>query len=116
MPTAEMFLRDRQHNSDFAAFMSIWFFEEQKHSLVLLEYLRRFAREYLPTYDELSSVRFRFDPAPFNESLALHLCGEIRLNQWYRCARDWHQTANFSAFVSLQSLLPAMRAVAERPR
>lgn len=90
MPTAEMFLRDSQHNSDFAAFMSIWFFEEQKHSLVLLEYLRRFAPEYLPTYEELSSVRFCFDPAPFDESLALHLCGEIRLNQWYRCAREWH--------------------------
>ena len=90
MPTAEMFLRDNQDDVDFSAFMSIWFFEEQKHSLVLLEYLRRFAPEYLPTENELAAVRFRFDSAPPLESLGLHFCGEVRLNQWYRCARDWH--------------------------
>lgn len=90
MPTAEMFLRDNQHNSDFSAFISIWFFEEQKHSLALLEYLRRFAPEYLPTDEELFAVRFTFDPAPALESLALHFCGEVRLNQWYRCARESH--------------------------
>lgn len=90
MPTAEMFLRDYSHDIDFSAFMSIWFFEEQKHSLALLEYLRRFAPDYLPTEKELSAVRFTFDPAPPLESLALHFCGEIRLNQWYRCAREWH--------------------------
>jgi hypothetical protein len=90
MPTVEMFLRDHSHDTDFSAFMSIWFFEEQKHSLALLEYLRRFAPEYLPTEKELAAVRFSFDPAPPLESLALHFCGEIRLNQWYRCAREWH--------------------------
>jgi hypothetical protein len=90
MPTAEMFLRDNQDDSDFAAFISIWFFEEQKHSLTLLEYLRRFAPEYLPTQAELSAVRFTFDPASALESLALHFCGEVRLNQWYRCAREYH--------------------------
>jgi hypothetical protein len=72
MPTAEMFLRDNQHDTDFSAFMSIWFFEEQKHSLTLLEYLRRFAPEYVPTEKELAAVRFSFDPAPPLESLALH--------------------------------------------
>jgi hypothetical protein len=90
MPTAEMFLRDNQHDTDFAAFISIWFFEEQKHSLTLLEYLRRFAPDFLPTEAELAAVRFTFDPAPALESLALHFCGEVRLNQWYRCARDFH--------------------------
>jgi len=90
MPTAEMFLRDYSHDVDFSAFMSIWFFEEQKHSLALLEYLRRFAPHYLPTEKELAAVRFSFDSAPPLESLALHFCGEIRLNQWYRCAREWH--------------------------
>lgn len=90
MPTAEMFLRDNQHDTDFAAFISIWFFEEQKHSLTLLEYLRRFAPDFLPTEAELAAVRFSFDPAPSLESLALHFCGEVRLNQWYRCARDFH--------------------------
>jgi hypothetical protein len=90
MPTAEMFLRDNQHDVDFSAFMSIWFFEEQKHSLTLLEYLRRFAPEFSPTEDELAAVRFEFEPAPALESLALHFCGEIRLNHWYRCASAYH--------------------------
>ena len=39
LPATEMFLRDNRDDSDFSAFMSIWFYEEQKHSLVLMEYL-----------------------------------------------------------------------------
>ena len=90
LPATEMFLRDHQHDSDFSAFMSVWFYEEQKHSLVLIEYLRRFRPELAPTQEELHAVRFAFDPAPPLETLMLHFCGEIRLNHWYRCAMDWH--------------------------
>jgi hypothetical protein len=90
LPATEMFLRDNQHDSDFSAFMSIWFYEEQKHSLVLMEYLRRFRSDLVPTEDELHAVRFPFDPAPALETLMLHFCGEIRLTQWYRRAADWH--------------------------
>jgi hypothetical protein len=90
LPATEMFLRDNQHDSDFSAFMSVWFFEEQKHSLVLMEYLRRFKPELVPTERELDAVRFTFDPAPPLETLMLHFCGEIRLNHWYRRAADWH--------------------------
>ncbi|MBH9691442.1 acyl-ACP desaturase [Burkholderia contaminans] len=90
LPATEMFLRDNQHDSDFSAFMSVWFFEEQKHSLVLMEYLRRFRPDMVPTEAELHAVRFEFDPAPPLETLMLHFCGEIRLNHWYRCAADWH--------------------------
>jgi len=90
MPTAEMFLRDNVGDPDFSAFISIWFYEEQKHSLVLMEYLRRFAPEQLPTQDDLNAVRFSFDKAPPLESLALHFCGEVRLNQWYKCAQEYH--------------------------
>jgi hypothetical protein len=90
LPATEMFLRDNVHDSDFSAFMSVWFFEEQKHSLVLIEYLRRFRPELAPTEEELHAVRFHFDPAPPLETLMLHFCGEIRLNHWYRCAADWH--------------------------
>ncbi len=90
LPATEMFLRDNRHDSDFSAFMSIWFFEEQKHSLVLMEYLRRFRPDLVPTEAELHAVRFEFDPAPPLETLMLHFCGEIRLNHWYRCASDWH--------------------------
>lgn len=90
MPTAEMFLRDNKLDPDFSAFISIWFYEEQKHSLVLMEYLRRFAPQQLPTQNDLNEVRFSFDTAPPLESLALHFCGEVRLNQWYKCAQEYH--------------------------
>ncbi|HUG60064.1 MAG TPA: ferritin-like domain-containing protein, partial [Candidimonas sp.] len=66
------------------------FFEEQKHSLALIEYLRRFRPELVPTEEELHKVRFEFDPAPAMETLMLHFCGEVRLNHWYRRAADWH--------------------------
>ncbi len=90
LPATEMFLRDNQNDSDFSAFMSIWFYEEQKHSLVLIDYLKRFRPELAPTEQELHAVRFPFDPAPALETLMLHFCGEIRLTQWYRRAAEWH--------------------------
>ena len=90
LPATEMFLRDNRHDSDFSAFMSVWFYEEQKHSLVLMEYLRRFRPDFVPTEAELHAVRFDFDPAPPLETLMMHFCGEIRLNHWYRCASQWH--------------------------
>jgi hypothetical protein len=83
-------LTDTVCDSDFSAFMSIWFFEEQKHSRVLMEYLRRFRPELVPTEAELHEVRFEFEPAPPLETLMLHFCGEIRLNHWYRRASEWH--------------------------
>lgn len=90
LPATEMFLRDNRGDSDFSAFMSVWFYEEQKHALVLMEYLRRFRPELVPTEAELHEVRFEFDPAPPLETLTLHFCGEIRLNHWYRRAAEWH--------------------------
>jgi hypothetical protein len=90
LPATEMFLRDNRQDSDFSAFMSIWFYEEQKHALVLMEYLRRFRPELVPAESELHQVRFEFDPAPPLETLMLHFGGEIRLMQWYLRAADWH--------------------------
>ena len=90
LPATEMFLRDNRDDSDFSAFMSVWFYEEQKHSLVLMEYLRRFRPDLVPSEAELHAVRFEFDPAPPLETLMLHFCGEVRLNHWYRCASQWH--------------------------
>jgi hypothetical protein len=90
LPATEMFLRDNRHDSDFSAFMSVWFYEEQKHSLALIEYLRRFRPDLAPTEQELHAVRFPFDPAPPEQTLMLHFCGEIRLNHWYRRAAEWH--------------------------
>lgn len=91
LPATEMFLRDNSDDTDFAAFMSVWFYEEQKHALVLMEYLRRFRPDLVPSEAELAEVRFPFDPAPRFETLMLHFCGEIRLNQWYRRAAQWHR-------------------------
>ena len=90
LPATEMFLRDNRHDSDFSAFMSIWFYEEQKHALVLMEYLRRFRPDLAPSEEELHQVRFEFDQAPPLETLMLHFGGEIRLTQWYLRAADWH--------------------------
>ena len=90
LPATEMFLRDNHADSDFCAFMSIWFYEEQKHALVLMEYLRRFRSDFVPTEAELHAVRFEFDPAPALETLMMHFCGEVRLNHWYRRAAEWH--------------------------
>ncbi|MBI4754233.1 MAG: ferritin-like domain-containing protein [Betaproteobacteria bacterium] len=90
LPATEMFLRDNLDDSDFCAFMSIWFYEEQKHALVLMEYLRRFRPDLMPSEAELHEVRFEFDPAPPLETLMLHFCGEVRLTQWYRRASEWH--------------------------
>ncbi len=90
LPATEMFLRDNRDDSDFSAFLSVWFYEEQKHSLALMEYLSRFRPDLTPTEAELSAVRFEFDPAPALETLMLHFCGEVRLTQWYRRAAHWH--------------------------
>jgi len=90
LPATEMFLRDNRHDADFSAFMSIWFYEEQKHALALMEYLRRFRPDLVPTPAELQAVRFEFDPAPALETLMLHFCGELRLTRWYRRAAEWH--------------------------
>ena len=100
LPATEMFLRDNKNDSDFSAFMSVWFFEEQKHSLVLIEYLKRFCPEFVPSEEELDAVRFEFDPAPALETLMLHFCGEIRLNHWYRCASEWHTEPVIKAIYS----------------
>ena len=90
LPATDMFLRDFRDDADFCAFMSVWFYEEQKHSLVLQEYLRRFRPEYAPSEAELRAVHFEFDPAPPLETLMMHFCGEMRLTQWYRRAAEWH--------------------------
>jgi hypothetical protein len=103
LPATEMFLRDNRGDSDFSAFMSVWFFEEQKHALVLMEYLRRFRPELVPNEDELHAVRFEFDPAPRLETLMMHFCGEVRLNHWYRRAAEWHTEPVIKAIYRLLS-------------
>jgi hypothetical protein len=70
---------------------------------VLMEYLRRFRPDLLPSEQELHAVRFQFDPAPRLETLMLHFCGEIRLNHWYRRAAEWHTEPVIRAIYRLLS-------------
>jgi hypothetical protein len=98
LPATEMLLRDFVHDSDFSAFMAIWFYEKQKHAPVLMEDLRRFKPEFMPTEEELHAIRFPFDPAPPMETLMLHFCGDVRLTQWYTCASQW-QTEPVIGFI-----------------
>ncbi len=101
LPATEMFLRDNASDSDFCAFMSVWFYEEQKHALVLIEYLTRFRPDLVPTESELEAVRFPFDPAPRFETLMMHFCGEVRLTHWYRRAAQWHREPVIRAIYEL---------------
>jgi len=88
MQTVGVFLRDSSDDTDFCAFTSVWFYEEMKHSLVLNEYLRHLDPALVPTEDTLRQVNFPADPVNPLETLAMHFCGEVRLNQWYRCAQQ----------------------------
>ncbi|MFN2582282.1 MAG: ferritin-like domain-containing protein [Candidatus Dormibacteria bacterium] len=77
----EMFIRDFYADIDFCSFISIWFYEEMKHHLVLRKYLERCGQ----TFDEreLPSLRLTFAPGPAIETLTMHYCGEQRLAHWY---------------------------------
>lgn len=77
----EMFIRDFYHDIDFCQFMSIWYYEEMKHFLVLKEYLKRF--NLAPTEAEMKPLRLTFAPANWVDTLAMHFCGEQRLGMWY---------------------------------
>jgi rubrerythrin len=76
-----MFLRDFRHDTDFCQFMSIWYFEEMRHYLVLCEYLKCFGLE--PQPEELPALDTELKEAPWAPTLAMHWCGELRLGIWY---------------------------------
>lgn len=85
-----MFLRNNRDDSDFSAFMPIWFCEEQRQALVLMEYLKRFSAKVVPSEAELHNVGLEFDAAQVLETLMLPFCGEFCLNHRYRRASEWH--------------------------
>lgn len=77
-----MFLRDFRANPDFCQFVSIWYYEEMKHYLVLREYLK--AHEMAPDVSTFPDLDTELSPSPWAPTLALHYCGELRLGMWYR--------------------------------
>ena len=76
-----MFLRDFRTRPDFCQFMSIWYYEEMKHYLVLREYLKLWGRE--PDASVIAELDTELSPSPWPATLALHYCGELRLGMWY---------------------------------
>lgn len=77
----EMFIRDFYDNLDFCQFISVWYYEEMKHYLVLKEYLKYF--DMAPTEDEMRDLRISFQPSDWRDTLAMHFIGEQRLGMWY---------------------------------
>ena len=76
-----MFLRDFRAWPDFCQFMSVWYYEEMKHYLVMREYLKVFGRE--PDASRLDALDTELSPGPWPATLAMHYCGELRLGMWY---------------------------------
>lgn len=77
----EMFLRDFYADIDFCSFISIWFYEEMKHHLVLRRYLERCGVDFEEI--DLPKLRLTFAEGPAIETLTMHFCGEQRLAHWY---------------------------------
>ena len=77
----EMFLRDFYADIDFCSFVSIWFYEEMKHHLVLRRYLECCGVEFEEA--DLPRLRLTFAEGPAIETLTMHFCGEQRLAHWY---------------------------------
>jgi hypothetical protein len=77
----EMFLRDFYADIDFCSFISVWFYEEMKHHLVLRKYLERVGE--VVEEAELPRLRLTFAAGPAIETLTMHFCGEQRLAHWY---------------------------------
>lgn len=98
----EMFIRDFYHDTDFCQFMSVWYFEEMKHFLVLKEYLKRF--DMAPTEEEMSKLRITFEPADWRDTLAMHFVGEQRLGMWYTA---WGHAMREPVLKKIYSLLAA---------
>ena len=76
-----MFLRDFRELPDFCQFISIWYYEEMKHYLVLRRYLESIGPAPVPA--ENPELDTELAPSPWAPTLALHFCGEMRLGMWY---------------------------------
>jgi len=81
LPATKMFLRDFGHSADFQRFLSVWSFEEGKHSLALEKWLN--ANNVFLEETEVNKVLMDFAPAPWINTLTMHFLGEQRLGMWY---------------------------------
>ena len=77
----EMFLGGFRADIDFCSFVSVWFYEEMEHHLVLRRYLEHLGEAVEET--ELPRLRVSADDAPAIDALTLRFFGEQRLSQRY---------------------------------
>ena len=83
-PGTFAFFRDFSDDPDFLSFLSVWFFEEQKHFLIQYEYLKRFRPDLTPTQQEIKNVNIKFDATENRYILLfLHHIEELQLANWY---------------------------------
>ena len=83
-------LDDAINDGDLSAFTVLWRVEAQRHAQLLMEYLRRFRPQLVPSDDELQEVRVQRPQGNALEALMRRFCEEIRQNHWHRRAADWH--------------------------
>lgn len=79
-----MFLRDFHTDIDFSCFMSVWFYEEMKHHLVLKKYLQAFGVEV--PHSRMQMLHQELPPGGMINTLTMHMLGEIKLHNWYVAA------------------------------
>lgn len=83
----EAFIRDFYNDIDFSCFVSIWYYEEMKHCLVLKRYLSEIGIEI--NEDELQHLRMTIPPGDRETILMIHFLSEHRLAMWYRGIAEW---------------------------
>lgn len=81
LPATKMFIRDFNHSADFQRFISVWAFEEGKHSLALEKWLN--ANDVFLEESQINQVLMDFETAPWINILTMHFLGEQRLGMWY---------------------------------
>ena len=84
---AEAFLRDFNNNIDFSCFISVWYYEEMKHFMVLKQYLLKLGLEI--SESELQRLRMTIPESSQEIILMIHFLSEHRLANWYQGISDW---------------------------
>lgn len=83
----EAFLRDFYDDIDFSCFLSVWYYEEMKHFLVLKRYLSYLDITISET--ELQYLRMSIPQSNQENILMIHFLSEHRLGSWYQEISNW---------------------------
>lgn len=88
---AESFIRDFYDDIDFSCFVSVWYYEEMKHFMVLKKYLSCVGVEI--TEEELQHLRMSIPESSQEAILMIHFLSEHLLASWYHGISDWLKEA-----------------------